>query len=238
MPNAIITGGGSKIGLEISNFLFKKGYKIIAHYCSSESKLEALKSKGIIIDYIQGNFLYKDEIRNLVNNVLFKFNNQIDLVINNAAIFKRDNARNIDYSILAKSCNINVYAPIMISQLLHRYNAKPAQVINILDYSVQTYPLDFFSYNISKKLLEYASKVQAINYAPKTRINSIALSPITPSRTQVNFTRIASKNPMQQQIKIEELFETILFLEKVKNITGHTIFLDGGKNLYQDPYSI
>ena len=77
------------------------------------------------------------------------------------------------------------------------------------------------------------TKLSAKIYAPKSRVNGIALGQILKNNKQSeeNFNKTFSNNPLGYSGNIEEICNTISFIVKTRSITGQIISLDGGAHL-------
>ena len=73
----------------------------------------------------------------------------------------------------------------------------------------------------------------ALELAPQIRVNAIGPGPTIKSKFQTDeeFKLQCQSLPLESGAKPEEVAETILFLLKVKSITGQMIALDGGQHL-------
>ena len=231
IPNktALITGGSSGLGLEITRYLYKESYEIIVHCFNSTITAKELKDQKIILDYFSCDLKNTKSIMQLFHFACKKFGRNIDLLINNAAEFQYDDCENFDYDVLNNALTLNAIAPILLNYQMRKQNN--STIINILDTMVEGLYKKFFSYSLSKKLLMEATKIQAAYYAPNIRLNGISIGPIKQKPSQKTFDKISINNPMGHKVSISQMCDTISFLVKSKNITGQIIYLDGGKNL-------
>ena len=104
---ALITGCSKRIGKEIALFLSNEGYKIIIHYNSNDGTENKLKkslttnSKKIKFDLNK-----VEKIENFTKTCISKFG-KIDLLINNASVFKKDNLKESEIKKDRKSTRLN-----------------------------------------------------------------------------------------------------------------------------------
>ncbi len=84
---AIITGASRGIGRACAIKFAKEGIKVIANYNKSEesakSLKEELKNQGIEIEIFKADITKKDEIKQMIEFALNKYD-KIDILINNA----------------------------------------------------------------------------------------------------------------------------------------------------------
>ena len=239
MACALITGSAKRIGRHIVLFLAKNGWDIIIHYNHSEA--EALKLQKEIMDlgrrcelYSQ-NFLHDEKTQDMFREL------EIELLINNASIFKNDALHEIKEEDLLDNLRINFITPIKLSKKMLQ-NISPNQqinIINILDSIIFKLPKNFISYYFSKMALANFTKLGAKLYAPAARVNGIALGHIMKASTQSeeSFNKAREATPLGYSGRIEEICFTIDFIVKTKSLTGQIISLDGGAHLINTDYS-
>jgi NAD(P)-dependent dehydrogenase (short-subunit alcohol dehydrogenase family) len=241
---ALITGGATRIGREISLNLAKNGWYTIIHYNSSES--EAIST----LDQIKNDFNQNTEIIKVnfeeISSVLklIPYINQnygtVNLLINNASYFSNDNIHDINADNLEKHLKVNLYGPLMLSQsFIEQPGLEDADIINILDYCVLDIPThNFLSYSLSKSALWTLTKRLAVELAPKIRVNAIAPGPTIPSKrqSQENFNKSFVSSPLNRGSTAEEICNTIEYIISTPSITGQVIALDGGRHLSKEEY--
>ena len=159
----------------------------------------------------------------------------ITCLINNASIFELDSIDNINKKEWNNQLDVNVWAPIFLIKEFKRNLPRniTGNVINIIDQRVLNLTPHFLSYTVSKSGLWTITKTLALELAPKIRVNAIGPGPTIKSKFQTDkdFKLQCQALPLQSGAKPEEVAETILFLLKVKSITGQMIALDGGQHL-------
>ena len=112
-------------------------------------------------------------------DLTMKINCDKDLTIQfyNAAIFQHDTALHFDVSNLQRHIDINALACIrLIQQIALKQNAD-LKIVNMLDLMTQKTTKTYFSYNLSKRLLQSASKLIQ-SCMPDIKIQNIYLPKI------------------------------------------------------------
>lgn len=228
---ALMTGGAKRIGKEISIFLAKSGWEIVIHYNNS---LEEAKILAKSLSQITNVFLLKSDLNNLAETELIiqKINKEfgdINLLINNASSFIKNNFSNFTIKQLNYDMNVNFLSPAILMKEF--YNQKYIQdsnngnIINILDSS--TYQDEYYSYNLSKKSLMNIGLLNAKLFTPKARVNAIALGYVMPlenkdpSVFEAKIAQTLSKKPT----RIEEILATIEHILKQDSLNGEIISL-------------
>lgn len=236
---AIVTGGAKRVGKAISIFLAKCGYDVAIIYNSSETQAIEVKTEIELLG--RETFLYKCDLNNstdvnqIVSNV-FKERKNIKLLINNASIFEKFNFAETNEDIFDRHLNINFKAPFFITQKYAEYcknNAIQGHVINISDaYTVTNNPT-YFIYLQTKKMLADFTKMAAKELEETMRVNAVSIGFLLPSEywNEAQISARAKNLPIKRQAKMEEILQTIAFLDENQYITGENIFVDGGLSL-------
>jgi short-subunit dehydrogenase len=153
---ALITGGTSKLGGHVIKLLKKYNFEVVIQYQSQSDAAELLTKNQLIDNAIKADFTKQKEINSLLN-LVNKLYPQIDVLINNAAIFELDTAADFTLQTLQNHLKINAIAPITLMQTLANKQQKHLKVLNFLDVMTLKKTKMYFSYNLSKRMLESAS---------------------------------------------------------------------------------
>ena len=227
----LITGGGKRLGSLIAKELSKESFHIVLHYNKSEkqaleTKDEIIKNGGKI-DLIRKEITSENDAMDLIGesiNFLEDVENQQFTLINNASAFKYDQGHDFTENIpafLVKSLN---------KQLNEKFNGN---VINMLDAKLFGLNPDHYTYTLSKFALLGLTKVAALSYAPKLRVNGIApgFTLPNPEHGAKDFKRIQKLNPLLKGPNPSDVINAVKFLIKTLSITGENILIDGGAHL-------
>tara|TARA_B100001175_G_C19402160_1_gene586812 strand:- start:10 stop:735 length:726 start_codon:yes stop_codon:yes gene_type:complete len=232
----LITGSGRRIGKELVLGLSKidKNYKFILHYNNSSKEVQSLinkiKKDGISAKPIKFNLLETEKIESFAHKAE-KLYGRIDVLINNASIFKAKKFNKISSKDLDEMINVNLKAPFLLSkfissQMVKRKNGK---IINFTDsIGVTKTWKDYSHYCISKGGLETMTKVMSLELAPYVQVNSIApgkiLKPINSSKNLYN-------NFYNSNDAINDIVNTVYLLVESKFINGESFKVDNGESL-------
>jgi pteridine reductase len=238
---ALITGGARRIGSAITEALAKEGANVIIHYNTSSSEAEDLAKEvqkyGINAWPLQTNLNNQIEVGNLVDKVFSRYG-QLDILINNASVFPKDTINDVNEKKFFDILQINAFVPFVMSKKFadHFIKLDPESdpvIINLLDSKIAGHNPEHFSYATSKKLLHSMTRVMALEFGPKVRVNAVApgliLPPVGKDRSYLE--KFKNENPLNAIGNVEDISSTVLFLIKSKFITGQVIFVDGGWHL-------
>ncbi|MBN3581782.1 3-ketoacyl-ACP reductase [Algoriphagus aestuarii] len=178
-PVALITGGSRGIGFGIAKQLTEIGYDLAINGVRPESdaqeNLEALKSLGSQVIYLQGNIADKSDRVSIIQGMKSHFG-KIDVLINNAGVAPRNRCDVLevteeDYDHLM---NINEKGTFFLTQEIAKWMLAlkeanpeaPISIINITSVSAELASAKRAAYCMSKASLSMLSKTMAVRMAP------------------------------------------------------------------------
>lgn len=173
-------------------------------------------------------------------------------LINNASLFENDAALTMTLESWDDHQAVNLRAPIFLARDFARIlgarsvadqdpDAGPAGVvINLLDNKMRALNPDFFSYTIAKYGLLGATKVLAMELAPRVRVCGIAPGITLPSTNQSEqgFRTAHALNPLGRGCTLEQLVAALRFILAAPALTGEVITIDGGQSLLGLPRDV
>ncbi len=106
-------------------------------------------------------------------------------------------------------------------------------VVNFLDTMIRDYDKKHVPYHVSKKVLQDLTRMMAVEYAPKLRVNAVAPGLVLPplGKDESYLERLKHTNPLQSYGSGEQIAHAVVFLLTNEFITGQCIYVDGGRNL-------
>jgi len=159
---AVITGSNRGIGLEFCKQLKERGYEVFALCRSFSDELKKLNIQTI------DNIDVRDI--NSLNNVKDRINKPIDLLINNAGIFRQDDFRSLNFKTLQEQIDVNSLGPLKVILALLpliKKNTKVAMITSRLGSIEDTTEPIYYGYRTSKAALNMISKILSIELKPK-----------------------------------------------------------------------
>lgn len=234
---ALITGSARRIGSELSRHLAGKGWDLVLHYNSSFLQVQDLEEELKLAfpegDYriMQANLSNSAETENLIPNVISAYG-RLDLLINNASIFKPGGVKDTSAELFDKHISINLRAPFILTQNFITHSDEGI-IINICDTRITKNNSDYTAYNLSKKALWEFTKIAALEAAPKFRINALAPGLVLPpeGKSKKYFSNLATNTPLQKPAGLVPIIKSIDYILENENLTGQILFCNSGEQL-------
>jgi len=236
--NLLITGGATRVGKAIALHFAERGWNIALHYFRSSSK--AKKLKKIIEQNLVKVALIKADLKNIKQTekiipLARKKLGSIDCLINNAALFEKDDIANFTTKSWNDHLNINLLAPTILTKNFAKQSPKKSvsNIINIIDQRIFNLTPFFLSYTISKSGLQTLTKTMAMRLGPDIKVNAIAPGPTIKSKRQTerHFKNQVKSTLIKKPVRSEDICDTVEFLINNNSITGQIIAVDSGQNL-------
>ena len=235
---AIITGGGTGIGLATAHAFYQEGAKIILFGRRKEKLEKAVENLGGSAIIVQGDMTNNNDLDKLINETLHNFK-KIDILVNNAGLFNGSPLHEISDSQWDEIMDINIRSvfqltrrvlPVMLSQ-------KYGSIIHISSILGLIAVPQVAAYNVSKGALNQFSRSIAVEYGSSgIRSNSICPGLIATDMTadlmkDADLMKEWSKEyPIGRFGKPEDVANACLYLASDESsfVTGITLPVDGG----------
>ncbi|MFU8780323.1 MAG: SDR family oxidoreductase [Kiritimatiellia bacterium] len=244
---ALVTGGAVRIGRFICEALARAGCDVAVHYRSSASEaallVAQLVSCGVRACSVQADLENLDDVQQLVPSAADALAG-LDILINNASVFHKDNLLASSPDVLAHELGVNALAPIALMRAfatlhgMHHTAAATeawpdAAIINILDRRVTKVEPGALPYNLSKRMLRDATCMAALELGPGIRVNAVAPGPILPPPGEGDSYLAERAGPMvlAKRPRPEDVANAVMFLLQAEGITGQVLYVDSGQHL-------
>jgi len=236
--NLLITGAATRVGKAIALHFAERGWNIALHYFRSSSKAKKLK-KIIEQNWVKV-ALIKADLKNSkqtekIMTVARKKLGTIDCLVNNAALFEKDDIANFSIKSWNDHLNINLLAPAILTKQFAKQASKKSvsNIVNIIDQRIFKLTPFFMSYTISKSGLQTLTKTMAMRLGPNIKVNAIAPGPTIKSKRQTDrhFRNQVRSTLLKKSVKLEDICNSVEFLINNSSVTGQIIAVDSGQNL-------
>jgi pteridine reductase len=237
-PTVLVTGGASFLGCSISLKFAREGFDLLLHYQNSASKARQLAFQ---IERSGGRaFLVKADLKNPQKSsahllgAVKKFG-RLDVLINNASIFKPIPLRTADVHSWEETFRVNVFSPYILCRAAFPWLKKAhGCVVNLTDiYGEHPVLKDHAAYSASKAALIVLTRRLAFEMGPLVRVNAVSPGAIRiPSHWETSRRKgLIEKSALKKQGKPEDIAEAVYFLATQNFITGQVLNVDGGRFL-------
>ena len=229
----LITGGSRGIGLELVNQFHKLGARVISTATREENFPACAEEKNI--SFLAVNFLKGISTLKFLSDIEEV---KVDILINNAGIFYSDEIGRIDEQLWNDIIQVNLTAPMLISNVVVKGMKKrmKGKIINISSIAANVSRKGHAAYSASKAGLNGLTRACALDLAPY----NIMVNAVCPSTTNTEMTKngltteqiltLIGKVPSGSLVSVDEIAKLVMFLASGDNtnITGQAIIIDGG----------
>ncbi len=242
MRVAIVTGGGSGIGLAIAEKFVENGIHTVI-VGRDEAKLNKAKAAlGDLCYPMRCDVSDLSAIPSLISKVIDQFG-QIDILVNNAGINMKKELTEVTDEEFQRVITTNLCSVFTISREVVKCMLanKSGCIINISSMAAQYGLPKVIAYSASKTAIDGMTRAMAVELSPKgIRINAIAPGFITTPMTDVALNsdpdrkaRVFARTPMGFMGKPGDIADAALFLasDSAKYITGVVLPVDGGNSV-------
>ncbi len=235
---AIVTGGASSIGGDISTKLHQEGAKvvIVARSDDEGKAMEKDLREGAL--YVKADITKDEELDHVIQKTIETFG-KIDLLVNNACSYGDEGAKTSRETWLG-TLNVNAVSVAVFGEKVRPYLKKTkGSIINIGSISGNFPHTGRWAYPVSKAAMLHITKSQAVDYAPDgIRVNLLRLGHVWSNpfegltkddREHANKST-APFNLLGRVANGEEIANVVVFAasDAASYITGAEIPVDGG----------
>ena len=240
---AIVTGGGSGIGLAIAEKFVQNSIHTIV-IGRNQTKLEAAKKKlGGLCETIRFDVNDLPGIPQLIANIIQRFG-KIDILVNNAGInlkkeFTEVTDEDFQKVILTNLTSVFVFSREVVKSMIDKKTG--GVIIHISSMAAQYGLPKVIGYSASKTAIDGMTRAMAVELSSKgIRVNAIAPGFITTDMTAKAFSddpdrmnKAMARTPMGKFGLPSDIGDAALFLvsDAARYITGVVLPVDGGNSI-------
>ena len=232
---ALVTGAAVRIGRAIALALGDEGIRIVVHYRRSEADAaelcHELDQRGIRAWTVQGDFSDPADAERVIERAIAAAGS-LDVLVNNASIFPRDDLDSLTIEGLVENLRVNAWAPFSASRAFARRIGR-GHIVNLLDSRIDDMDWHHVGYILSKHVLAAMTRMMALAFAPDIAVNAVAPGLILPPPGAPHdyIDALVHTVPLAQHGEPEQIARAVAYLATSEFITGEVIYVDGGRHL-------
>ncbi|HET9434170.1 MAG TPA: glucose 1-dehydrogenase [Chitinophagaceae bacterium] len=242
MKVAIVTGGGSGIGLAIAEKFVANSIRTVIVGRDEARLNKARVALGDLCYPMPCDMSNLPAIPSLVSNVIQQFG-QIDILVDNAGINMKKDFTEVTDEEFQRVITTNLCAVFAISREVVKCMILKGSgcIINISSMAAQYGLPRVIAYSASKTAIDGMTRAMATELSPKgIRVNAIAPGFITTPMTDIALNndperkaKVFGRTPMGYMGQPGDIADAALFLagDAAKYITGAVLPVDGGNSI-------
>jgi len=232
----LITGAGVRIGRAIATAFSRAGADVVLHYHRSsdqaEELAETLRIAGGRADTVCGDLSTEPGCASVLEQALR--HGPLDGLVNNAAVFNRTPLAKSDRAAFLAEFGPNLFGPLALMRGFAAQKRAGA-VVNLLDRRIAAHDAGAVPYHLSKVALAEATRLAALEFAPRLRVNGVAPGAVLPPPGREDQAYYLDKHggraPLTHRCAPEDIAAAVLYLFTAPAVTGQILFIDGGQHL-------
>jgi NAD(P)-dependent dehydrogenase (short-subunit alcohol dehydrogenase family) len=234
----IVTGAAQGIGEACARRFAAEGAKVVIADIDDVRGQATAQDIGAL--YVRCDVGDKAQVDTLVAKTMLS-HGRVDVLVNNAGIFKAAEFLDISESDFDAVLRINLKGSFLVGQAVAREMAKAGKgvIVNMSSVNAVLAIPDIASYNVSKGGINQLTRVMALALADKgIRVNAVAPGTIaTELAAKAVLTseeakkKIMSRTPMKRLGEPSEIADVVAWLasDAASYVTGEIVVVDGGR---------
>lgn len=232
----IVTGGGGNIGRAITRAYLQAGARVVI--CGRREPESPVSAGGREALFVQADIRDPEQSQRVVDAAVSAYGG-VDILVNNAGGSPPVDAATAGAAITRKIIQLNLIAPLVLSQQVYQVMAGRAcggNIINIASVSGVRPSPGTMAYGAAKAGLLSATRSLAQEWGPVARVNAIVVGLVRHDGGvehyggEEGFQRIADMLPMKRMADPVDIANACLYLSspQASYVSGASLELDGG----------
>lgn len=252
---ALVTGASSGIGKAIALRFGAEGIHVIVNYLTNEKAadevVQKIRDDGGRADKIMADISYEDEVQNMFSFIKTQFG-KLDILVNNAGRQKDRSFTEMSLADWKAVIDVDLTGHFLCAReaskiFINQYNEKDERSAGVIIFITSVHEnipwAKRANYCAAKGGASMLMKTVAQEMAPyKIRANSVAPGAVKTAINKENFDKPKTKEQIMRKIpygragKVEDIASAVVWLasDEADYVTGETLFVDGGMELFAD----
>lgn len=239
---AFITGAAGGLGTAVVTRLLAKGFVVLVNDNNQENvqKLLSQFSNEDIHAYCF-DATEEEEWMKAIHDIKEKFG-KIDVLFNNAGIFKIETIEETSVELWKKTMDVNALSIFLGVKTMSQLLVEGSSIINTSSIASFLGSKNRIAYAASKGAVSALTKAAAIEFAPRgIRVNSVhpayiktQMAAHAADATERTMEEMGSRIPLYQRISTaDEVADVVVFLasDDSRFMTGSEVVVDGGQSV-------
>jgi NAD(P)-dependent dehydrogenase (short-subunit alcohol dehydrogenase family) len=236
---ALVTGGAVRIGRAIAAALAEAKAAVVVPYHRSadeaRSLVKQIEGSGGQAAAVQGDLADPLRAAEAIFEAAIERFGRVDLLVNNASIFEPGTLLSTSQDQWRRHFAVNLEAPFALCRELarRRLPARPAAIVNIVDWRGLRPPAGHLAYTLTKAALVALTRLLAQELAPEVRVNAVAPGAILPpaGAGEDFLRRLAERVPLERHGEPADVAAAVIYLLRSDFVTGEILCVTGGEEL-------
>lgn len=232
----LVTGGVRGVGAGVSRALLAAGATVLA--CARRPGDAPVEYEGRQAEFLPCDVRDGDAVRELIDTVVAR-HGRLDHLVNNAGGAPYALAADASKNFHAKIVELNLLAPLLVSQLANAVmQAQPdgGSIINISSVSAHRPSPGTAAYGAAKAGVDSLTGSLAVEWAPKVRVNSVVVGPVETELSLLHYgdadgvAAVGATIPLGRLARPEDVGRCVAFLASplAGYVSGATLEVHGG----------
>ncbi|RVW06568.1 SDR family oxidoreductase [Rhodococcus spongiicola] len=235
----LVTGGVRGVGAGISRAFLRAGATVVT--CARrprEEDAEPVEVDGRSIEFVQCDVRDPEQVQALIDGIVDK-HGRLDTVVNNAGGAPFAMAADVSPKFHAKIVELNLLAPLLISQIANEVMQKQedgGSIVMISSVSGSRPSPGTAAYGAAKAGIDSLAASLSVEWAPKVRVNSIIVGLVQTEMSHLHYgdeagiEAVGATVPLGRMALPEDIGNCATFLASplAAYVSGSTLTVHGG----------
>ncbi len=245
-PAVLVTGGAKRLGATIARRFGAAGWHVAVPCGRSRADAEVLAASLPSAEVVQCDLADGDAAAAMIADLAARLTDW-RVLVNSAAVFRKDTAQALDPAVFAEAMAINAQAPARMTQafLAHAKAEGGRRVVNLTDQKLANPNPDFFSYTMAKHAFAATIRMLAMAQADANPGSGDRIYGLAPGAMLPSFDQLPEEHQVSGRMNLlhritasQELADAALFLSEGWLASGETLFVDSGQHLLAQPRDV